>query len=104
MAEAGEIIRKGDPAEGAERLELTLSAGRENFGTLILSGDDFTDDDREAADWLVGHGVIALENARLHRTVQRQALVDGLTGLANLRLDEAALAKELLRADRFSSP
>jgi len=104
VAEAGEIIRKGDPAEGAERLELTLTAGRENFGTLILSGDDFTSDDRETAHWLVGHGVIALENARLHRTVQRQALVDGLTGLANRRLYEAALAKELLRADRFAEP
>lgn len=104
VAEAGEIVRKGDPAEGAERLELTLTAGRENFGTLILSGDNFTSDDRETAHWLVGHGVIALENARLHRTVQRQALVDGLTGLANRRLYEAALAKELLRADRFAEP
>ena len=104
MAEAGEIIRKGDPAEGAERLELALTAGRENFGTLILSSDEFTADDRETANWLVGHGVIALENARLHRTVQRQALVDGLTGLANRRLYEAALAKELSRADRFGEP
>lgn len=104
VAEAGEIIRKGDSADGAERLELTLTAGRENFGTLILSSDKFTADDRETAHWLVGHGVIALENARLHRTVQRQALVDGLTGLANRRLYEAALAKELSRADRFGEP
>ena len=104
VAEAGEIIRKGDPAAGAEHLELRLTAGRENFGTLILSGDEFTSDDRETADWLVGHGLIALENARLHRTVQRQALVDGLTGLANRRLLEAALEKELSRADRFDEP
>ncbi len=104
VAEAGEIIRKGDPADGAERLELALTAGRENFGTLILSSDEFTADDRETATWLVGHGVTALENARLHRTVQRQALVDGLTGLANRRLYEAALAKELSRADRFGEP
>jgi len=104
VVEGGEIIRKGDPAEGSERLELALTAGRENFGTLILSSDEFTADDRETANWLVGHGVIALENARLHRTVQRQALVDGLTGLANRRLYEAALAKELSRADRFGEP
>ena len=100
----GEIIRKGDPSAGAERLELALTAGREHFGTLILSGDEFSVEDREAANWLVGHGVIALENARLHRTVQRQALVDGLTGLANRRLCEAALEKELTRADRFAEP
>jgi eukaryotic-like serine/threonine-protein kinase len=104
VSEGGEIIRKGDPAAGAEKLELALTAGRESFGTLILAGDDFDRDDRETANWLVGHGVIALENARLHRTVQRQALVDGLTGLANRRLFEAALEKEVSRADRFSEP
>ncbi|MBA2568279.1 MAG: diguanylate cyclase [Actinobacteria bacterium] len=104
MAEAGEIIRKGEPTAGAVHLELPLKAGRESFGTLILSSDEFTTDDRETANWLVGHGVIALENARLHRTVQRQALVDGLTGLANRRLCEAALQKEISRADRFSEP
>jgi len=104
VAEAGEVIRKGDPAAGAEHLELALTAGPESFGTLILSGDNFTRDDREMANWLVGHGLIALENARLHRTVQRQALVDGLTGLANRRLCEAALQKEVSRADRFSEP
>jgi diguanylate cyclase (GGDEF)-like protein len=104
IGEGDEIIRKGDPAGGAERLELALTAGRENFGTLILSSDDFSRDERETAAWLVGHGVIALENARLHRTVQRQALVDGLTGLANRRLCEAALEKEVHRADRFSEP
>jgi diguanylate cyclase (GGDEF)-like protein len=104
MAEAGEIIRKGDPAAGAEHLEIALTAGSESFGTLILSSDEFTRDQRETANWLVGHGVTALENARLHRTVQRQALVDGLTGLANRRLCEAALEKEVSRADRFSDP
>ena len=102
--DAGEVVRKGDPSAGAEHLELALTAGREHFGTLILSGDEFTVEDRETANWLVGHGVIALENARLHRTVQRQALVDGLTGLANRRLCEAALEKEVTRADRFSEP
>jgi diguanylate cyclase (GGDEF)-like protein len=104
VGEAGELVRKGDPGQGAEKLELPLTSGRENFGTLILSSDHFSSDERETASWLVGHGVIALENARLHRTVQRQALVDGLTGLANRRLCEAALEKEVSRADRFSEP
>ena len=47
------------------------------------------------------HAAIALENARLHRIVTRQALVDMLTGLANRRHCEEALASELMRAERF---
>jgi diguanylate cyclase (GGDEF)-like protein len=45
--------------------------------------------------------VIALENARLHQMVERQALVDGLTGLANRRSSDEMLHAELTRAERF---
>jgi diguanylate cyclase (GGDEF)-like protein len=48
--------------------------------------------------------VIALENARLHRIVERQALLDSLTGLANRRSIEEALRSELARAARFGTP
>jgi diguanylate cyclase (GGDEF)-like protein len=95
-------------ADGGERapvkLELPLAVGRENFGMLTLYGDDFSSDQRESAGWLVGHAVIALSNARQHRTVEQQALVDSLTGLANRRLCTAALEKELARAQRFDEP
>ena len=95
-------------AHGGDRaplkLEFPLVAGRESFGTLVLYGDDFTSDQRESAGWLVGHAVIALSNARQHRTVEQQALVDSLTGLANRRLCTAALEKELARAERFDEP
>ncbi|HEU4865126.1 MAG TPA: diguanylate cyclase, partial [Actinomycetota bacterium] len=95
-------------AHGGERapvkLELPLVAGRESFGMLTLYGDDFSSDQRESAGWLVGHAVIALSNARQHRTVEQQALVDSLTGLANRRLCTAALEKELARAQRFDEP
>ncbi len=87
------------------RLEFPLSTGsRENFGTLVLYGEEFSSDQRESAGWLVGHAAIALSNARLHRTVEQQALVDSLTGLANRRLCSAALEKELARAERFGEP
>jgi diguanylate cyclase (GGDEF)-like protein len=95
-------------ADGGERapvkLEFPLAVGRESFGTLVLYGDDFSSDQRESAGWLVGHAVIALSNARQHRTVEQQALVDSLTGLANRRLCTAALEKELARAQRFDEP
>ncbi len=86
--------------DGAARLELPLGA----FGTLELVGDEFSSDQREVADWLIGHALIALGNAQRHRTVEKQALVDGLTGLANRRLCTAALEQELARAERFGEP
>jgi diguanylate cyclase (GGDEF)-like protein len=48
--------------------------------------------------------VVALDNARLHRIVERQARVDGLTGLANRRQCEDQLATELARVERFGGP
>jgi diguanylate cyclase (GGDEF)-like protein len=54
--------------------------------------------------WLVGHAAIALANVRKHQTVEKQALVDPLTGLANRRVAEGALETELARADRFDEP
>jgi diguanylate cyclase (GGDEF)-like protein len=100
----GTLVQVGDPDRGAERFELPLAAGRTSFGTLILCGPEFSIHDIEAASILVGHAVVALENARLHRILERQALVDGLTGLANRRAAEETLDSELARAKRFSSP
>jgi diguanylate cyclase (GGDEF)-like protein len=99
-----EVVRKGDPDAGVRRLEFHLSAGEETFGRLILAADGFTKEQTETAEWLAEHAQTALGNARHHRNVQRQALVDSLTGLANRRLCEAALEKEIGRADRFQGP
>jgi diguanylate cyclase (GGDEF)-like protein len=93
--------RTGDPEAGIVHLEVPLLAGRQNFGVLVLSGPAFADEAREAAVSLASQAVIALENARLHQIVERQALADGLTGLANRRAGEEALRTELQRAERF---
>jgi diguanylate cyclase (GGDEF)-like protein len=53
---------------------------------------------------LAAHAVVALENARLHGMVERQALVDGLTGLANRRAASDALHGETARAERLETP
>jgi diguanylate cyclase (GGDEF)-like protein len=98
---AGEVVQTGTLSDGGERIELPLTAGRQSFGTLTLSGRGFTLEQKRTAATLVAHAAIALENARLHRIVTRQALVDMLTGLANRRHCEEALASELMRAERF---
>jgi len=67
----------------------------------MLAGEHFGAEERETAVSLAGHAVIALDNARLHRIVERQALVDPLTELANRRVLEDALHAEVARAARF---
>jgi diguanylate cyclase (GGDEF)-like protein len=101
---AGSSVESGDPVGDGERLELPISAGRENFGMLVLVGEAFTAEQRMSASSLASHAAIALENARLHRIVERQALVDGLTGIANRRQCEEALTAEISRSDRLGAP
>ena len=103
-ADGGEVFVSGDPSAAGERLELPITAGRETFGTLTLVGESFTVEQRMTATSLASHAAIALENARLHRIVERQALVDGLTGIANRRQCEEALTAEIARADRLGTP
>jgi diguanylate cyclase (GGDEF)-like protein len=100
LAEAGELVKTGS-TEGKERLEVPLNAGRVSFGSLMLFGDGFEEDEKMTAASLAAQAVVALENARLHRMVERQARVDGLTGLANRRHCEDQLAAELARLERF---
>jgi diguanylate cyclase (GGDEF)-like protein len=97
-------LAAGDPNAQGELLRLPITAGRETFGTLVLIGERFGDDHCETANWLVGHAAIALANARKHRTVEKQALVDPLTSLPNRRVAEGALETELSRAGRFDEP
>ena len=104
ISDEGAAIEVGDPDAGAERLEFELVAGRRDFGRLVLCGSDFEPEDRMTAAVLVGQAVVALDNARLHRIVEQQATVDGLTGLANRRHAEEMLARELARSARFGGP
>jgi diguanylate cyclase (GGDEF)-like protein len=104
VATSGELVKAGSPDKGSERIEMPLQAGALNFGSLILFGDRFEDEDRMTIASLASHAVVALDNARLHRIVERQALVDGLTGLANRRQCEDALGSELARVERFGGP
>lgn len=100
----GSVVASGDPDAEGERLSLPLTAGRERFGTLELVSDSFSEEQRLDAASLASQAVVALENARLHGMVERQALVDGLTGLANRRASSDALQAEAARADRLETP
>jgi diguanylate cyclase (GGDEF)-like protein len=103
-AEGGTVVESGEPDADGQRLELPITAGHQTFGTLLLVGDVFDVEQRMTASSLASHAAIALENARLHRIVEHQAMVDGLTGIANRRRCEEALVTEIARADRLGSP
>ena len=100
----GKVIETaGDPGNGERALVIPLgNEGRES-GILYLTpkGNDFSDEARELAHWLGSQASVALENARLHRLVERQANTDGLTELPNRRHFEEALEGEISRAERF---
>ena len=104
ISEDGSVVESGDIVTGPDRLEFALTAGRRSFGRLVLFGTNFDVEARMTAASLAGQAVVALENARLHRIVERQALVDGLTGLANRRQADETLAGELARAERMGGP
>jgi diguanylate cyclase (GGDEF)-like protein len=98
-----ERVEVGSPGAGAQRLDHALLAGQVSYGSLSLFGESFSEEDRMTAASLASQAVIAFEAARLHRIVSNQALVDGLTGLANRRSCEETLHAELARAERFDS-
>ncbi len=100
----GFVVSSGDADGEGERLIVPLAASSERFGTLELVSDSFSKEQRMNAASLAAHAVVALENARLHGMVERQALVDGLTGLANRRAASDALHAEAARAKRLETP
>ena len=104
IADDGSYVETGDVGTGGVRLDFELTSGRRSFGRLVLVGSHFDDEERMTAASLAGQAVVALENARLHRMVERQALVDGLTGLANRRQADEALASEIARTERLGGP
>jgi two-component system cell cycle response regulator len=100
----GAVVESGNLDAGPERLELPLVASGETLGRLELAGSGFRKEQLMSAASLVSHAAVALENVRLHRLIERQALVDALTGIANRRACEEGLQAEIGRADRLATP
>jgi diguanylate cyclase (GGDEF)-like protein len=102
----GETVAEiGSDPRPAERLVLSLD---DEVGDrlLVLHAPrlGFTAAERELARSLAGHGRIALDNARLHGVVRRQAVTDDLTDLSNRRRFMEALRQEVARSGRLDTP
>jgi diguanylate cyclase (GGDEF)-like protein len=72
--------------------------------SIARRGEPFTREEEELTEYLAGQVVVSIENSDLHETVQRQAVTDELTGLANIRELHAVLDREIERSRRFESP
>ncbi|HEX6489741.1 MAG TPA: diguanylate cyclase [Gaiellaceae bacterium] len=104
IGEDGSVTEVGQLEGPGERIELPLASGEARFGILILRARELGEDELAATRALVGQAAIALENARLHETLEVKAISDGLTGLANRRRSEEFLAAEIARSERYATP
>jgi diguanylate cyclase (GGDEF)-like protein len=101
----GEVIASIGTETPGRPLVLSLDeAGSRRQIVLHPPRGGFSTSDLEVAGSLVGQGRIAIENARLHTVVRRQAVTDELTDLANRRRFMEVLQQEVARALRFETP
>jgi diguanylate cyclase (GGDEF)-like protein len=106
---SGEIVlasRGGAEASTRKPIEfpLKVAGGRSAVLSLYPPAAGFTAEARDAAAWIAAQALIALENAHLHGLVQRQAVTDELTGLANRRRFLSQMDAEVARSRRSGSP
>ena len=98
-----EVASAGEAGAAREPYGISLGDDGDEVGVLILipPPQGFTREAQDLAHWLAAQAWTALENARLHLRLERQAVTDGLTELPNRRQFEESLAGELLRVERF---
>src|SRR6478609_9502829 len=106
----GEALQAQEPRSSASpRALLAVPIVRERallgcFTVVDAEGGVFGSDDVETLSGLAVQAGVAIENARLHRAVEQQAITDDLTGLANRRQFYEVLGREFERAHRFDTP
>ena len=96
--------------DGAHALAMPLLGRRDGEGeadmigaiSVARHGAPFTSEQRDLLAYLTTQTAVSLENADLHRRIQRQAITDELTGLSNVRHFHELLDQEIERAQRFN--
>jgi diguanylate cyclase (GGDEF)-like protein len=83
-----------------------IEPGGRVYGLITAGrhGGPFTDDDRDVLRSLAAQATLALENVELHYQVQRQAVTDELTGLANHGRFQELLHSEMEQVRRYRYP
>jgi diguanylate cyclase (GGDEF)-like protein len=86
-------------------LSVPLKARGQVLGVINVNNNTvariFSEEDQDLLMLFANHAAIALENSRLYQELEKLAITDGLTGLANHRAFQERLVRELSRAQRF---
>jgi len=80
---------------------LQAGGGARGLITVTRKEREFDDDDRDILRSLAAQATLALENVELHYQVQRQAVTDELTGLANHGRFQELLQVEIEQVRRY---
>jgi diguanylate cyclase (GGDEF)-like protein len=103
-AQTGHPALQNDPVPV---LAVPLQTTQAVVGLLTVtdpSRGTFGEEDGGTLQALASQGAIAIENARMHRLITKQASTDGLTGLNNHRDFHEQLRREIERTERFTLP
>lgn len=93
--------------DDASELVVPFAVRGQAAGLVVVHGAGrrvFADTEVEALQVLVNQAAVAVDNARLYRYVERQAIRDGLTGLFNHRHFQERLLQECALARRYDLP
>jgi diguanylate cyclase (GGDEF)-like protein len=83
---------------------IRLGTRRAVLSVERFGGKRFQQDDLETVRLFASIAAVALENARLYKVAEQQAITDGLTGLYNHRHFYERLGLELARSRRSGTP
>ncbi len=101
------LVPAQDLGDDATTLVVPLAVGDAAAGYISLrrlGATAFGDEEIELVQVVANQAAAALENARLYRVVERQAITDGLTGLYNHRYFYERLHEEFARSQRYGLP
>jgi diguanylate cyclase (GGDEF)-like protein len=100
------VVVPGTDREEQASLIVPLRLGKDTAVLTVdrFSGRAFSEDELETVRLFASLAAVALENARLYRAAEEQAISDGLTGLYNHRHFYERLEQEMARAQRAGEP